>query len=178
MGTLPNFPVETCNRLLVQTRNRDTDWSDPRPAHFDDLLAVCLELGSSAQGEIVSLLHGRLGAKRRLDDLIEDVRLLWPEHRAELAGAIGLLPTEMAERLVAVEGVLDALGDAQLAIDRFRAYRAKYPVVVPDDPEPPRSDGGARAAIENGEAPSVYARAPDTDSSNNEPQQEDDGTPW
>ncbi len=159
------FPIEFQGRLVVQYRRTHSEpWTEPRVATLDDILSALREFSSTDQTTVAEVVLDRYLTPAQI---LDRVRALWPEYRIAIAKAVGILPEDVAERLLAVEGLLDALGDAQLAIDRFRAYRVRYPEKIPDDPEEVR-------------APDILkgfdARGPD--SSSNEPQQEDDGTPW
>lgn len=94
---IPSFPLETCNRLCVQSRVieiGDADvWSPPRPAKLDDLVAALLELPE--------------------------------EKRAEIAKTI--LKDNRTVRLIHAEEVLDAFDDVRKAMKRLDEYCALYP---------------------------------------------------
>lgn len=92
------FPLETCNRLRVQTKLQMIGdhpvWSPPREPTVDEVVAALHELSFDKRKEIGERLLGVLGLQARLQ-------------RAE--------------------DVLEALDDARLAIKRLDRYRNEYP---------------------------------------------------
>ena len=68
----------------------------------------------------------------QIDDLVAAIKKLDPECQAYVARHLGLVPETVGERLEAAEDVLDAVSDCQLAIDRFRAYRKRFPEKRPE----------------------------------------------
>lgn len=67
-----------------------------------------------------------------MDDFVSLVRELSPEQQATLVSVLGVDSTSVSERLSRAEWVLDAVSDAQLAIDRFREYRKRFPEKIDD----------------------------------------------
>jgi hypothetical protein len=63
----------------------------------------------------------------QLDDLVGAVRALSPEAQAYVATHLGLVPERVGEQLEAAEDVIGALSDCQLAVDKFRLYRERFP---------------------------------------------------
>lgn len=97
ISRIPVFPRETRNRLVVQSANRE------HPTGWD------------------------APQPATLDDLVLAIRELTAEQQAHVVGMLGLVPQEAATRLTRAEWVLEALEDAQLAIDRFREFRKQFP---------------------------------------------------
>lgn len=150
MDRFPEFPTEQRARLCVQRFDPSKDevfedpWEKPRPATTKDVFEALRELTREQKDEVIRVV-GR--SHPPLAEVLESVRLLWAEHRAQIAGAIGILPDDVAERLRMAEGVIDAIGDAALSIDRFRQYRKKYPDKMQEPDEPQSTPAAAEGAL-------------------------------
>jgi len=72
-----------------------------------------------------------------IEDFVSLVRELAPQDQATLVAVLGVDSATVSKRLSCAEWVLDAVSDAQLAIDRFRDYRKQFPEKVDDDDELP-----------------------------------------
>jgi hypothetical protein len=76
------FPLETCNRLCVQTKQAG-DWSEPREPTIDEVVAALhelpqeerLKIGNSLTGENVPSMMARLKDAEGVLDALDDVKL-------------------------------------------------------------------------------------------------------